>query len=109
MAPASLAHGGRDRKVATDKAATAPRRQKRHAVAVVNLHQGTAAAEESRQQRSGAEACGLHTSKAGSTGTCIAVTSPLVCIAIPITARSSPCAASVMPLARAAAVCEWTQ
>ncbi len=48
-------------------------------------------------------------SKAASTGTCKAVASWLVLAASEITRRRSACSASVMPLARAAAVWEWAQ
>lgn len=52
---------------------------------------------------------GLQTSNTSSTGTCIAVTNPFVCMAMPMTLRSSPCWAALIPLALAAAVCEWMQ
>ena len=38
-----------------------------------------------------------------------AFASAFVCDAIAITASNSPCCATVIPLARAAAVCEWMQ
>ena len=47
--------------------------------------------------------------KAASTGSCRPVTSAFVCEAMPTTARKSEYCASVMPFARAAAVCEWMQ
>ena len=47
--------------------------------------------------------------KASSTGSCRPVTSAFVCEAMPTTARKSEYCASVMPFARAAAVCEWMQ
>lgn len=49
------------------------------------------------------------TSNTSSTGTCIAVTMPLVIIAAPITRTSSRCISSLIPLAFAAAVWECTQ
>lgn len=49
------------------------------------------------------------TANCGSIGTFSAVARALVWEAMPITARSSAYCASVIPLARAAAVCEWTQ
>jgi len=49
------------------------------------------------------------TRKASSTATCKVVTRPLVWCAMPITATSSACCASVIPFARAAAVCECVQ
>ena len=47
--------------------------------------------------------------KAASTGSCRPVTSAFVCDAMPTTARKSEYCASVIPFARAAAVCEWMQ
>ena len=47
--------------------------------------------------------------KAASTGSCRPVTSAFVCEAMPTTARKSEYCASVIPFARAAAVCEWMQ
>lgn len=51
----------------------------------------------------------LQTSNSGSVGTCSAVASAFVCEASIMIETSSACWASVMPFARAIAVCECTQ
>ena len=57
----------------------------------------------------GSPAAGQPASNAASTGTCSAVAIWLVLAARPTMAMNSACWAGVMPLARAAAVCECTQ